>query len=77
LQSLGAASAQGHTAGILHAQKAIWTRKFVLAGKFQARREQSTMATQSRQSVPLTSPGYLLPFLTVTALFFIFGSSPI
>jgi FHS family L-fucose permease-like MFS transporter len=31
------------------------------------------MATQSRQSAPLTSPGYLLPFLTVTALFFIFG----
>jgi FHS family L-fucose permease-like MFS transporter len=73
LQSLGAASTQGHTPGILHAQKAICTRKFVLAGKFQASREQSTMAAQPRQSAPLTSPGYLLPFLTVTALFFIFG----
>src|SRR5271167_875815 len=32
------------------------------------------MATQSKQpSAALTSPGYLLPFITVTALFFIFG----
>src|SRR5208337_4041496 len=31
------------------------------------------MATQQKQSAPLTSPGYLLPFITVTALFFIFG----
>jgi FHS family L-fucose permease-like MFS transporter len=31
------------------------------------------MATQSRQSAALTSPGYLVPFITVTALFFIFG----
>jgi FHS family L-fucose permease-like MFS transporter len=31
------------------------------------------MATQSKQSAPLTSPGYLVPFITVTALFFIFG----
>jgi MFS transporter, FHS family, L-fucose permease len=32
------------------------------------------MATQSKQPPPaLTSPGYFLPFLTVTALFFIFG----
>lgn len=31
------------------------------------------MATQSRQSAPLTSPGYLIPFITVTALFFLFG----
>jgi FHS family L-fucose permease-like MFS transporter len=31
------------------------------------------MATQQKQSAALTSPGYLLPFITVTALFFIFG----
>ncbi len=31
------------------------------------------MATQTKQSSALTSPGYLLPFITVTALFFIFG----
>jgi MFS transporter, FHS family, L-fucose permease len=32
------------------------------------------MATQSKQPTgALTSPGYLLPFITVTALFFIFG----
>src|SRR5271157_293479 len=31
------------------------------------------MAAQSKQSAALTSPGYLLPFITVTALFFIFG----
>jgi FHS family L-fucose permease-like MFS transporter len=31
------------------------------------------MAVQSRQSAVLTSPGYLVPFITVTALFFIFG----
>jgi MFS transporter, FHS family, L-fucose permease len=32
------------------------------------------MATQSKQPSPaLTSPGYFLPFITVTALFFIFG----
>jgi FHS family L-fucose permease-like MFS transporter len=31
------------------------------------------MATQSKQSAALTSPGYLVPFITVTALFFIFG----
>ena len=31
------------------------------------------MATQSKQSSALTSPGYLVPFITVTALFFIFG----
>jgi MFS transporter, FHS family, L-fucose permease len=31
------------------------------------------MATTSKQSASLTSPGYLVPFITVTALFFIFG----
>src|ERR1039457_2096700 len=31
------------------------------------------MAAPSKQSAALTSPGYLLPFITVTALFFIFG----
>jgi MFS transporter, FHS family, L-fucose permease len=31
------------------------------------------MTTQSKQSSALTSPGYLVPFITVTALFFIFG----
>jgi FHS family L-fucose permease-like MFS transporter len=31
------------------------------------------MATQTKQSSALTSPGYLVPFITVTALFFIFG----
>jgi FHS family L-fucose permease-like MFS transporter len=31
------------------------------------------MATQSKQSAPLTLPGYLIPFIIVTALFFIFG----
>jgi FHS family L-fucose permease-like MFS transporter len=31
------------------------------------------MASQSKQSAALTSPGYLVPFITVTALFFIFG----
>jgi FHS family L-fucose permease-like MFS transporter len=31
------------------------------------------MATQTKQSTALTSPGYLIPFITVTALFFIFG----
>jgi len=31
------------------------------------------MAAQSKQSAPLTSPGFLIPFITVTALFFIFG----
>ena len=31
------------------------------------------MATQPKPSAALTSPGYLLPFITVTALFFIFG----
>src|SRR5271167_2251564 len=32
------------------------------------------MATQSKQpSQALTSPGYLIPFITVSALFFIFG----
>jgi FHS family L-fucose permease-like MFS transporter len=31
------------------------------------------MADQSNQSKALTSPGYLAPFITVTALFFIFG----
>src|SRR5580658_7539341 len=32
------------------------------------------MATQSKQPTgALTSPGYLIPFITVTALFFIFG----
>jgi MFS transporter, FHS family, L-fucose permease len=31
------------------------------------------MATQTKQSSALTSPGYLLPFIIVTALFFIFG----
>lgn len=31
------------------------------------------MASESRQSAALTSPGYLVPFITVTALFFIFG----
>ena len=31
------------------------------------------MAAQTKQSVALTSPGYFLPFIIVTALFFIFG----
>jgi FHS family L-fucose permease-like MFS transporter len=31
------------------------------------------MAAESKQSAALTSPGYLIPFITVTALFFIFG----
>ena len=31
------------------------------------------MATQKKPSAPLTSPGYVIPFITVTALFFIFG----
>jgi FHS family L-fucose permease-like MFS transporter len=31
------------------------------------------MATQSKQSAALTSPGYFVPFIIVTALFFIFG----
>jgi MFS transporter, FHS family, L-fucose permease len=31
------------------------------------------MSTQTKQSAALTSPGYLVPFITVTALFFIFG----
>jgi len=31
------------------------------------------MTTKTRQSSALTSPGYLVPFITVTALFFIFG----
>jgi len=31
------------------------------------------MAAQPKQSAALTSPGYLMPFITVTALFFIFG----
>jgi FHS family L-fucose permease-like MFS transporter len=31
------------------------------------------MATQTKQSAALTSPGYLVPFITVTVLFFIFG----
>ena len=31
------------------------------------------MAAQSRQSAALTSPGYMVPFIIVTALFFIFG----
>ena len=31
------------------------------------------MAAQGKQSAALTSPGYLVPFITVTALFFIFG----
>jgi len=31
------------------------------------------MATTTKQSTALTSPGYLVPFMTVTALFFIFG----
>src|SRR5580658_6068336 len=31
------------------------------------------MAIQTKQSSALTSPGYLVPFITVTALFFIFG----
>jgi FHS family L-fucose permease-like MFS transporter len=31
------------------------------------------MAAQSKQSAALTSPGYLVPFIIVTALFFIFG----
>jgi len=31
------------------------------------------MAAQTKQSAALTSPGYLVPFITVTALFFIFG----
>jgi FHS family L-fucose permease-like MFS transporter len=31
------------------------------------------MATQAKPSTALTSPGYLVPFITVTALFFIFG----
>ncbi len=31
------------------------------------------MATETKQSSALTSPGYLIPFITVTVLFFIFG----
>jgi MFS transporter, FHS family, L-fucose permease len=31
------------------------------------------MAAETKQSSALTSPGYLVPFITVTALFFIFG----
>jgi FHS family L-fucose permease-like MFS transporter len=31
------------------------------------------MAAQGKQSAALTSPGFLVPFITVTALFFIFG----
>jgi FHS family L-fucose permease-like MFS transporter len=31
------------------------------------------MATTTKQSAALTSPGYLVPFIIVTALFFIFG----
>jgi len=31
------------------------------------------MAAQTKQSTALTSPGFLIPFITVTALFFIFG----
>jgi FHS family L-fucose permease-like MFS transporter len=31
------------------------------------------MATQTKQSTALTSPGYFVPFIIVTALFFIFG----
>ncbi len=31
------------------------------------------MAAQTKQSAALTSPGYLIPFITVTALFFVFG----
>jgi len=31
------------------------------------------MAAQSKQPAALTSPGYLVPFIIVTALFFIFG----
>src|SRR5208283_1837560 len=31
------------------------------------------MATTTKQSSALTSPGYLVPFITVTMLFFIFG----
>jgi FHS family L-fucose permease-like MFS transporter len=31
------------------------------------------MAAENKQSSALTSPGYLMPFITVTALFFIFG----
>src|SRR5580698_4998741 len=31
------------------------------------------MTAQTKQSSALTSPGYLVPFITVTALFFIFG----
>ena len=31
------------------------------------------MAANTKQSAALTSPGYLIPFITVTALYFIFG----
>ncbi|HEV2484064.1 MAG TPA: sugar MFS transporter [Terracidiphilus sp.] len=31
------------------------------------------MAAQSKPSAALTSPGYVIPFITVTALFFVFG----
>ena len=31
------------------------------------------MAAQGKTSAALTSPGYLIPFITVTALFFVFG----
>ncbi|MGC1462822.1 MAG: sugar MFS transporter [Terracidiphilus sp.] len=31
------------------------------------------MAAEAKRSAALTSPGYLIPFITVTALFFIFG----
>ena len=43
-------------------------------GKTSLRKRGTTlMAAQTKQSVALTSPGYFLPFIIVTALFFIFG----
>src|ERR1035438_1985038 len=43
--------------------------------KFLRNREQTSMATKTNQPAGggLTSAGYLVPFITVTALFFIFG----
>jgi hypothetical protein len=34
------------------------------------------MAENSKPSAPLTSPGYFVPFVTVSALFLTFGLSP-
>jgi FHS family L-fucose permease-like MFS transporter len=41
--------------------------------EFSGNWERNSMTTEFKQSAALTSPGYLVPFITVTALFFIFG----